>query len=228
MATRMNALGSIPMKLFALTIVAMIISHTAGRCEPKPPAATELKSLHGTMITMISEDKGHLAEIWAKGDNVRAEFSNDKHKIITLQLGDTLYTFGTDSKKGTKQRFASGLASMGLIKQIATIKSKGKKESTREIDGITYEEYSYEESPEASTDVWLEAKTSVPSIWLSAMKTSDKTLGVMRMRYRDMKANVEIADELFKLPTDVTFSEVTDAVDPKDSKRSPTATPQDK
>jgi outer membrane lipoprotein-sorting protein len=218
------------MKPIALTIVVVLIAHTAGRCEPKPPAAPELKSMHGTMITMISEDRGHAAEIWAKGDNVRAEFSSDnnKHKIITLQLGDTLYTYGATSKKGNKQRFASGLASMGLIKQIATIKSKGKKESTREIDGITYEEYSYEESPEASTDVWLEAKTSLPSIWLSAIKTSDKTLAVMRMRYRDMKANVEMADELFKLPPNVTFSETTDAAVPKDSKPLPTATPQDK
>jgi len=59
---------------------------------------------------------------------------------------------------------------MGLIKQIAIIKSKGKKESTREIEGIAYEQYRYDEPPDAWTDVWFEAKSSLPTIWLSAVK----------------------------------------------------------
>ena len=195
------------MKLFDFIVVLIIVSGLAACCDAKPAEKSELTSLHGTMITMLSEDKGHAMEIWAKGDNVRAESSDDTRKTIIIQLGDTMYTYGTDAKKGMKQRFASGLASMGLIKQIATIKSKGKKESTREIEGVVYEQYSYEESRDASTDVWFEAKSSLPSIWLSAIKTGEKEISVLKMRYRDMEANVDVADELFKLPRDVIFSE---------------------
>jgi outer membrane lipoprotein-sorting protein len=195
------------MKLLDFIIVLVVVTGLGARCDAKPGGTSELTSLHGTMITMLSEDKGHAMEIWAKGDNVRAESSDETHKTIIIQLGDTMYTYGTDSKKGMKQRFASGLASMGLIKQIATIKSKGKKESTREIEGVVYEQYSYEESRDASTDVWFEAKSSLPTIWLSAIKTGDKEISVLKMRYRDMEANVDVADELFKLPRDVTFAE---------------------
>jgi len=81
-------------------IVLALIASSAARCDEKLPGAPVLTSLHGTMITMISEDKGHAMEIWAKGDNVRAEASSDKHKIITIQLGDTMYTYGTDAKIG--------------------------------------------------------------------------------------------------------------------------------
>jgi outer membrane lipoprotein-sorting protein len=208
-------------KLVDFIIVLAIIATLIAPCGATLPGKSELTSLHGTMITMLSEDKGHAMEIWAKEDNVRAESSDDKHKTIIIQLGDTMYTYGTDSKRGMKQRFASGLASMGLIKQIATIKSKGKKESTREIEGVVYEQYSYEESRDASTDVWFEAKSSLPTIWLSAIKTGDKEISVMKMRYRDMEANVDVADELFKLPRDVTFSDEPVKDDSKETKGSP-------
>src|SRR5215208_6440863 len=93
-----------------------------------------LKAFHGTMVTLVSGVEGPPCEIWASADNVRMEYNFGGQKIITIQRGDTLYTYGTDSGQGNKTRFETGLASMGLIKQIAEIKAKGKMQGSREID----------------------------------------------------------------------------------------------
>jgi hypothetical protein len=59
--------------------------------EPEKPTSN-LVSLHGTMITMISDHEGMPMEIWAKGNNVRSEISAGDQKLIIIQRGDTLYT----------------------------------------------------------------------------------------------------------------------------------------
>jgi outer membrane lipoprotein-sorting protein len=160
------------------------------------------------MITMVSEDEGVPMEIWAKGDNLRAEASDGERKVITIQRGDTSYTFAPDSTKGHKMRVEEGLGSMGLVKQIAEIKAKGKREGAQELEGVVYDKYNYDvDAPQEWAVVFLDAKTSLPRYWISAVRTGEKTASAVRMVYRDMEANVEVADALFELPENVTFEE---------------------
>src|SRR3990172_2210889 len=199
----------------ALSIALLLF--VAGRATSAEPAAVapELISLHGTMITMISETEGVPAEIWAKGDKLRAEIAAGDAKVITIQLGDTMYTFAQGSTKGNKTRFESGLASLGLIQQIAEIRTKGKIDGSQEIEGIVYDEYNYDvNAPREWAIVFLAAKTSLPGYWISAVQTEEKKAVAVRMHYRDMEANVEVPDALFELPSDVTFSEAPAAAGP--------------
>ena len=177
--------------------------------EERLSGSAELVSLHGTMITMISENEGLPCEIWAKDNNVRTESDRNGQKSITIQLGDTMYTYDKNSAKGNKTKFAVGLASMGLVKQIAEVQLKGERQRSCEIDGVVYDEYFYSEKEHREwATVNLARKTSLPIIWISAMKTGDKKATAIRMRFQNMKANVEVPDDLFKIPADVTFSEV--------------------
>src|SRR4051794_10305015 len=102
--------------LKTLTVVATMLTMTAGAVAHERPTDTaRLVSLHGTMITMISENEGLSCEIWAKGNNVRTESERGGQKIITIQLGDAIYTYAKNSAWGNKTKFAAGLASMGLV-----------------------------------------------------------------------------------------------------------------
>jgi hypothetical protein len=178
----------------------------------EPSAVPELTSLHGTMITMISETEGVPAEIWAKGDMLRSETAAGEAKVITIQLGDTMYTFAPGSKKGHKTKFAAGLASLGLIQQISLVKAKGKREGTQEIEGVAYDKYFYDaNAPQEWAVAFLDAKTSLPKYWISAVRTGEKKALAVRMHYRDMEANVEISDDKFELPRDVEFTEISAA-----------------
>jgi outer membrane lipoprotein-sorting protein len=171
--------------------------------------SAKLESLRGTLITMVSEDRGIPARIWAKGNNTRTELTDGRQKTVTIQLGDTMYTYLEGSTKpGMKQYLGRGLGSMGLIRQIEEIKAKGKQQTPEEIEGVRYDKYEYESNDRREVAVvYLSADTSLPRIWLSLVKAGEKDVSVLRMHYRDMQANVEIPDELFKLPPDVTFSE---------------------
>ncbi len=105
---------------------------------------------------------------------------------------------------------------MGLIRQIATIKAKGKKQASRTIDGVTYDQYAYDDPPHEWANLYLEAETSLPVTWVSAVRTGDKKATAVRMRDPDMEANVEVDDDLFKLPPDVTFAPAAEDKSSKD------------
>lgn len=175
--------------------------------------SSKLASLHGTMITDMPEGLGVPArilvtKIWAKGNNVRSEITSNKQKVITIQLGDTMYTFEEGSRTGVKEHMGAGLAAMGLIKQIEQVKAKGKKIDSREIEGVLYDKYVYGENyPQAMAVVFLSAKTSLPRKWVSIIKIDEKNTSTVKSYYRGMKAIVEISDEMFTLPPKVKFSE---------------------
>jgi len=161
------------------------------------------------MITMISDQEGLSSKIWAKGNNVRAELTYDQKKAVSIQLGDTVYTYIEGSKQtGSKKHLGSGLGAMGLIKQIEEIKAKGKKQGSVKIEGIVCDKYEYDvNAPGERAVVYLSASTSLPRTWVSVVQLADTPASVLRMHYRDLKANVDIPDNMFKLPANVTFLE---------------------
>jgi len=197
---------------FAGVIAIVLIATRALHGEEPPAAPVELKSLHGTMVTMISETEGLPIEIWAQGDRMRSEISVGDQKIVTIQLGDTMYTFGPNLPQGNKTRFEAGLASLGLIKQIALVRAKGKKVGSQVIEGVAYDQYTYDaDAPREVARVLLEAKTSLPKNWVSTVKNSAGESATVRIEYRDMEANVVVPDDLFALPPDADFTEVSAA-----------------
>jgi hypothetical protein len=112
------------------------------------------------------------------------------------------------AKTGTKQHFTSAFASMGLIKQIEEIKANGKQQGSEEIDGVRYDKYEYGSLQDGEmVVVVLSSGTSVPRMWLTAVKTGNNTASLVRTIYRDMSVNVDIPDHTFALPADVMFSE---------------------
>jgi hypothetical protein len=151
-------------------------------------------------------------EIWAKGNNVRSEMKEQDQQIVVIQRGDTLYTFSPGNATGHRTKFESGLAAHGLVEQIALVKSKGKKDSSKVVNGVEYDQYSYEvDEPAESALVLLEAKTSLPKDWAIVVKHDRGEPELSRTVFRDMQANVEVADALFDLPRDVQFEDVTAA-----------------
>ncbi len=169
---------------------------------------TELKTLHGTMILMLSQDKGVVSEIWAKGNNLRSELRVGDLKVITIQRGPTMYTFREGDRTGTKQTLQRGLGSLGFIKQIETVKAHGKKTGSEEIEGVVYDIYEYDvNAPSEMSILYLSRETSLPRFGISVVKTGKKTAEAIRMAYRDMEANVDIPDELFELPEGVRFTD---------------------
>ena len=190
-------LRDLRMRLACVTVLVLILAEAS--FGDAPPS--ELKSLHGTMVTMHGDTEGFTAEIWAKGNNVRSEIAFGDQKVVTIQRGDTMYTFGSNSHVGNKTQFEAGLASLGLIQQIATVKSKGKKDSTRNVDGTVYDLYVYEvDAPHEIARVLLNSKTSLPQDWDSTVKNADGAPATVRMKFRNLAANVDVPDELFALP----------------------------
>lgn len=169
---------------------------------------SELKSLHGTMIFMISENQGIESEVWAKGNSLRSEIRVGDSKVISIQLGHIIYAYGEGSKSGTKQVVRRGLGAMGLIKQIAEIRARGKKQGTQDIEGTPHDLYHYDVNmPAESALVYFSRDTMLPRLWISVVQTDEKTAQMARMIFRDLEANVEIADTKFELPANVEFKE---------------------
>jgi hypothetical protein len=53
--------------------------------------------------------------------------------------------------------------------------------------------------------VLLNARTSLPLMWVSAVRTGETTAEALTVHYRDMEANIEIGDEMFEIPDEVIF-----------------------
>ena len=152
--------------------------------------------------------EGVASEIWAKGNNLRSEVRAGDLKVISIQRGPTIYTFREGDQIGTKQTLQRGLGSLGFIKQIETVKAHGKKTGSQEIEGVEYDIYEYDvNAPAEMTILYLSKETSLPRFGISVVQTGEKTAEAMRMVYRDMEANVDIPDELFKLPEGIKFTE---------------------
>ncbi|NNC90763.1 MAG: hypothetical protein HKN82_20085 [Akkermansiaceae bacterium] len=168
-----------------------------------------LDSLHGTMITFFGDSEDGLpAEIWAEGNNLRTEVAHDGGVVVSLQLGDTLYTFKDGSKTGKKKWLGTGLGSMGLINQIAEVKANGIRHGSREINGVEHHEFLYNmDAPQAGAVAHISAETSLPHMWISILNRADDTSSRLTMIYRDLEANVAIPEGTFDLPEGVTFPE---------------------
>ncbi|GAH04956.1 unnamed protein product [marine sediment metagenome] len=172
--------------------------------------APQLKSLRGTMLTYADETEIRKAvsfKIWAKGIYMRTELTAGSRKIISIQRGNTLYTYEEGSKEnGTKQWLGTGLASMGFLDQIREVKGYAKKQDPEVIEGELYHRYVYDKNkPQALAIVVLSDKTSLPKVWISYLKLADGTISKLHMYYDDMEANVEIPDAMFSLPRGVRF-----------------------
>ncbi len=199
-----------PTPLKCARIAALVVAAAApGRGGLQLPDPPKLESLRGTVIYIMSEDMTFPAKIWAKGNAMRVDVTQGHQTTISIQLGDTLYTYLQGSQEmGRKQYLGTGLGSLGLIKQIEEVKAKGKKQGVEQIEGLRYDKYEYDvNAPGEMAVVYLSVKTSLPRLWVSTIQTADKDTSLMQMFFRDLKANVPIPDSMFKLPAGVTFSE---------------------
>jgi outer membrane lipoprotein-sorting protein len=192
----------------AICVAVLTLMNVTVGLSQQPSQPTKLESLRGTLIMMMNETEGVASKLWAKGNNTRVDFTGTRGvTVTTIQRGDTMYTFDEISAKGKKERIPEGLATKGLVKQIEEVKKNGKKVESAEIDGETYEIYQYAVSSEELVVVMLSARTSLPRIWTSAIRTGLNRTSSLTMKYRDMEANVNVPDDLFKLPANVKFSE---------------------
>jgi outer membrane lipoprotein-sorting protein len=175
---------------------------------PQALGIPKIKSLRGTMVVSYEEgEKGIAFKVWAKGNNMRTELSVPPRTVITLQRGNFLYIYEEGSKVGKKESLGVGLASVGLVKQIEEVKTYGKKQGSKDIDGDLYYEYLYTKVDGEGAWVLLSAGTSIPKYWVSQIETPNGEVSVMKMIFRDMAANIHIPDSMFELPKGVTFKE---------------------
>ena len=185
-----------------------LLSAHATYGQTMPP---RLDSLQGT-LRIITENNGKLGtttiatRLWAKGNNTRIEMLLDTGKVISIQRGNTIYVYRESDKMGTRHG-VSGLAAMGLVRQIEYIKSKAKITRSELIGGDVYYRYELRESfPDTAAEVLLSAKTSLPLMWFSVGRTDDGAAYLEEYLYSDMEGNVDLPDSLFELPPDVKFN----------------------
>lgn len=201
------------LKILSMLIGSMLMACVL-TCSIRPVQAesqvdtqVSLRTLQGTVITMISEKDGLPMRFWAKDNSFRGEITSGNRKIISIQRGNKNYTYEQGGKEGTLVETKRGLASMGLVRQIQDIKRLGKKNDAVEIEGETHDVFIYDVNiPEESAIVYLSRKTSLPRLWISVIRTANDRAEGNRMIFTDLKANHEIPDELFQIPPDVQFS----------------------
>jgi outer membrane lipoprotein-sorting protein len=197
----------IPDILGAASLLALAIALPGPLGSRTPPAPQRLESLRCTVIT--GGEGGTPAELWAKGDKTRIEKAADGEKVVSLQLGDTLYIYRLGSRTGTKKRLGHGLDSMGIIQKIDWLKERGEIIGSEKIGNEVYDEYQYEKRGVTGGEIiraFLSAKTSAPRIW-SSMSFHGNQADTTTTYYRDARANPDVPDEMFELPPGVKFSE---------------------
>jgi outer membrane lipoprotein-sorting protein len=185
-----------------------LLSADAASAQATPP---RLESLKGT-LHIITETSGNLGnktvatQVWAKGNNTRIEMLLDTGKAISVQRGNSIYVYREGEKTGTRQE-VSGLAAMGLVRQIEYIKSKAKVTRSEVIQGDVYDHYELRDTfPDTTAEVLLSAKTSLPRTWYSIVRTDDGMSYLEEYLYSDMESNVDLPDSLFELPPNVKFN----------------------
>ena len=130
----------------------------------------------------------------------------DTGKVISVQRGNTIYVYREGEKTGTRHE-VNGLAAMGLVRQIEYIKSKAKVTRSELIEGDVYYRYELRDNfPNTTAEVLLSAKTSLPRMWFSVVRTDDGMTYLEEYLYSNMESNVDLPDSLFELPPDVKFN----------------------
>jgi outer membrane lipoprotein-sorting protein len=173
----------------------------------KEPAVPPLETLHGrAFVNVTGSDEEHLFEFWAKGNRLRTEEVRDGKKIVTIQYGDTLYSYTEGEGLATTGWLGNGLTSLGFINQMSEVKAHGERGESKEIDGVQYHQYVYRENaPEEVVVGYLSATNSLPGIWTLAELEDDGRVIQRTAAFRDLEANVAIPDKLFHLPRGLTF-----------------------
>ena len=197
-----------PKFLFPLRVAVIVVfSSLPLLADEQGDAQPNLRTLRGTVVTMMSENEGLPSKFWAKGNLYRSETTFGDRKMISIQRGNDLYIFEQGSTTGEITALGRGLGTMGLVRQIEDIKRLGKKQDSVQIEGELHDIYFYDiNMPEESALVYLSRKTSLPKIWISVLRTSEETAEGRRMFYRNLEANAEIPDHLFEIPKDVRFT----------------------
>lgn len=93
--------------------VVLLISHCLLLAMNSGNSAEELRSLRGTIITMVSENEGLPMKFWAKGNVFRGEIVAGNRKIITIQIASESFVFEEGASNGVHSSVERGLASMG-------------------------------------------------------------------------------------------------------------------
>jgi outer membrane lipoprotein-sorting protein len=194
-----NILGAASLLALAITLPGSLGSRT-------PPVPQRLESLQCTVIKGGGGDPP--GELWAKGDKTRIEEVANGEKVVTLQLADTLYTYGVGSRTGRKKRLGHGLESMGIIEKIDWLKERGEVIGSEVIQNEVYDEYQYVKRDAYGGEIiraFISAKSSAPRVW-SSMSFHGNEAQTTTIYYKDAKANPDVPDEMFKLPPGVKFS----------------------
>lgn len=175
----------------------------------KEPAVQPLETLHGkAFVSVTGGDQEHLFEFWAKGNRLRTEEIRDGKKVVTIQYGDTLYSYTEGEGLATTGWLGEGLASLGFINQISEVQAHGERGESKEIDGVQYHQYIYRaNAPEEVAVGYLSATSSLPESWTLAELEEDGRVIHRTIAFRDLEENVAIPDNLFHLPRGLTFQE---------------------
>lgn len=175
----------------------------------RKPAVPPLRSLRGrAYVNVTGGDQEHLFEFWAKGNRLRTEEIQNGKKTVTIQYGDTLYSYTEGEGIGSTGWLGEGLASLGFINQISEVKTYGERGPSKEIDGVQYHQYTYQRNaPEEITTGYLSATNSLPGIWTLSELEDDGRVIQRTIAFRDLEANVDIPDRVFHLPKGLTFQE---------------------
>jgi tetratricopeptide (TPR) repeat protein len=216
-----------PKFLFPLRVAVIVVFGSLPLlADEQGGAQPNLRTLRGTVVTMMSESEGLPSKFWAKGNLYRSETTFGDRKLISIQRGSDLYIFEQGSTTGEIIALGRGLGTIGLVRQIEDIKRLGKKQDSVQIEGELHDIYFYDiNMPEESALVYLSRKTSLPKIWISVLRTSEERAEGRRMFYRDLEANADIPDHLFEVPRDVRFTGAEsrtssqDKQDPADAKQ---------
>jgi len=174
-----------------------------------------IRSVHGfTYVPLTGQGSGAdglkraavKSEIWSVVGKTRTETISTDMKVISIQLGGDLYTFAENRIAGERRSIKRGLAKLSLVEQIELVKTKGKREETYDEGGEKYVTFAYRVNfPDEIAIVLLNARTSLPLMWVSAVRTRETTAEALTVHYRDMEANIEIGDEMFEIPDEVIF-----------------------
>lgn len=155
-------------------------------------------------------------EFWASGNESLSILRLDGSEVRSLQLGDVLYTWGGSKVKGIKRRLGTGLASLGLIRQIERVRNLGRWVDERVVDGQRYDIYEYEATatgprgePYSETVMAaFDSRSGAPKQWISTLTfPATGKASTLIMYFSDVEVNVHVASHLYDLPRNVEFVE---------------------
>lgn len=193
------------MRILSLPLIGLFLTAPTLAAEP-------LESLHCTLVSVTGRGEGIPAEIWARADAVRTEVTTDTRKVVSIQRGGVLFTWVVGEETGARRLLGSGLAGRGLIRQIAEVRERGDHGGTATVEGVDYDVYILDHYPGEKSLVYLARDSSLPGMWVNVEERSGERREA-RMFFRDAAssdrpcsaANVELEDELFRIPAEIQF-----------------------